>query len=120
MNEINNTIKNTKPPKKENNTTKPSIQNTTIPENNSTYNQNENMTITENNTGHVDNQNETLKEKTNDTADEKVVENTTLKNDKHANNENLNQINGLEKVTGNPLILLLITILFIACKKRRL
>ena len=78
------------------------------------------MTIPENDAEYVDNQNETLKEKTNDTADEKVVENTTLKNDKHANNENLNQINGLEKVTGNPLILLLITILFIACKKRRL
>ena len=61
MNEINNTIKNTKPPKKENNTTKPSIQNTTIPENNTTDNQNEsiqNTTIPENTS--ADNQNENI------------------------------------------------------------
>ena len=52
VNEINNTIKNTKPPKKENNTTKPSIQNTTIPENNTPDNQNESIqnTTSENNT----------------------------------------------------------------------
>ena len=78
------------------------------------------MTIPENDAEYVDNQNETLKEKTNDEADEKVVENTALKNDKHANNEGYNQINSLEKVAGNPLILLFLTILFIACKKRRL
>lgn len=122
VNKINNTIKNTKPPKNETNTIKPTIQNTTIPENNTTppINQNENMTIPENNTEYVANQNETLKEKTNDAADEKFVENTTLKNDTHANYESHNQINSLEKVAGNPLILLLLTILFIACKKRRL
>lgn len=71
------------------------------------------------NNGTILEQNETLKEISNDTGNNNSLENTTLKNDNDTNNETYNQINDIEKETGNPIILLFITMLLIACKKRK-